>query len=258
MYVDISGASSGGGGVITQNGVTLTPGYGGRVQSYFTVAPGTLLHVSVGCQGADCPAVGTPSIGYLPGGYNGGGAGYGGSGEIGGSGGGGASDIRIGGLSLSNRVAVAGGGGGYSCAWFCGSLKGGDGDRFGHTGSSGSNSQCPSYAHNSGGGATWTAGGTAGYAVGSPAPTSGTLGYGGNSGAGNAGGGGGGYYGGKLNFFLLVCLLLELYLLRWRRSRWWNSRRRIQLLIRILCQLHEWISDWRWEYYHRILYQSDI
>jgi hypothetical protein len=187
MYVDMSGAASGGGGGGTGTGGI--PGYGARVQSYLSVVPGTVLRVIVGCQGGDCPSPSMPFTGYLPTAYNGGGAGYGNSGNCGGSGGGGASDIRIGGLSLSNRVAVAGGGGGYYCWKECATLKGGDSGQFGRAGTG-----C---GRNAGGG-SGTAGGTAGATLVSPAPSAGSLGFGGNGGGENSAGGGGGYYGGNL------------------------------------------------------------
>jgi hypothetical protein len=192
MYVDMSGAAAGGKGTIIDPSVTLTPGYGARVQSYLKVIPGTVLHVTVGGQGSDCSGQ-LPSTGLVhPGGYNGGGYGSGTTNDCGGSGGGGASDIRLGGLSLSDRVVVAGGGGGHYCHSYCGTLKGGDGDRFGHRGSEG----C--YSHSPGGGGTWVSGGTAGYSSGSPSSTAGIAGYGGNGGGiNNAPGGGGGYFGGN-------------------------------------------------------------
>jgi hypothetical protein len=200
MYVDMSGAAAGSGGI-------GTPGYGARVQSYFSVIPGLLLHVSVGCQGASCPSSPVSSGTFFSGGFNGGGVGYGNNNNVGGTGGGGASDVRVGGISLSDRVGVAGGGGGYFCGSFCGALKGGDGDRFGHSGTYSSNSACTSYSNNPGGGATSVSGGIAGYDSGSPHATPGIAGYGGNGGYANSGGGGGGYYGGKteeLSVFIFV------------------------------------------------------
>ena len=72
----------GGGGFI--------PGNGGRAQGEMAVAPGQVLNVFVGGTNA----------------FNGGGIGQGGSN------GGGASDVRAGGIALADRVIVAGGGGG--------------------------------------------------------------------------------------------------------------------------------------------------
>ena len=75
-------------------------GFGGRVQTVLSVTAGQLLYVLVGGQGT----INNP-------GWNGGGCGSGCSNLTGGSGGG-ATDIRIGGITLTNRVLVAGGGGG--------------------------------------------------------------------------------------------------------------------------------------------------
>jgi hypothetical protein len=190
MYVDMSGASSGSGG--TGNGV---PGYGARIQSYLSVVPGTVLHVTVGCQGTSCPTSALPAITYLAGGYNGGGTGYGITTSFGGTGGGGASDIRIGGMSLSDRVMVAGGGGGYFCDSYCGVQRGGDGGKVGRDGSV--PTVCGGIGKKAAGGGNWTSGGSAAGSIGAPNPSSGSLGFGGNGGLGQSGGGGGGYYGGK-------------------------------------------------------------
>jgi hypothetical protein len=201
MYVEMTGAAAGSGG-------SGNPGYGARVQTYLNVIPGTLLHAIVGCSGAACPSpVTTPH--YFPGGYNGGGSSYGmGNSDNAGSGGGGASDIRIGGISLSNRVIIAGGGGGYYCGSSCGTMKGGDAGQNGNAGNPSPSSGCFSYNHNAGGGGTLNSGGPAGASAGAPAPTGGALGFGGNGGLGNSGGGGGGYYGGwcfyNCAFFVFV------------------------------------------------------
>jgi hypothetical protein len=191
MYVDMSGASSGSRGGGNFNGI---PGFGARVQSSFTVVPGIVLRVTVGCQGISCPSsVYTPPT-SIAGGYNGGGAGFANS-NFGGTGGGGASDIRIGGMSLTDRVMMAGGGGGFYCGNECGLLKGGDGGKYGNDGSLPS-SACAGTGHHVSGGGNWTSGGSAAGSVGSPNPTRGSLGFGGNGGYANSGGGGGGYYGG--------------------------------------------------------------
>jgi Tfp pilus assembly protein PilE len=110
------------------------------------------------------------------GGFNGGGN----SGPVGSSGGGGgATDIRIGGLTLANRILVAGGGGGagnqQTLVPLSGAGKGG-----GLLGLDGSLSPLS--------GGTQSAGGTS-------SNGNGSLGIGGNH-TGDGGGGGGGYYGG--------------------------------------------------------------
>jgi hypothetical protein len=187
MYVSMTGAASGTGG----GGVR---GNGARVQSYFTVDPGTVLHIAVGCSGSNCPITPRPA-GYIAGGYNGGGAGYGETNGQAGTGGGGASDIRIGGLSFANRIIVAGGGGGYFCGTGCGAPKGGDGGQFGSPGTTAPNGCC-GYSHVAADGGSWSTGGVAGYSCTAVTASSGSFGFGGNGGSDNAGGGGGGYYGG--------------------------------------------------------------
>lgn len=79
-------------------------GGGGRVQAIYPVIPGQILEIYVGQQ---------PNSGL--GGWNGGGNGT----QPGSMGGGGASDIRIGGSDLSNRIIVAGGGWGRN-GWYGG------------------------------------------------------------------------------------------------------------------------------------------
>jgi hypothetical protein len=191
MHVDMSGAAAGSGAVASS-----IPGYGARVQSYLTVIPGIVLQITVGCRAPSCPIPSISVTGPRAGGYNGGGAGYGVTGspvtDIGGSGGGGGSDIRIGGFSLADRAIVAGGGGGIYCGDYCGPLKGGDGGMYGKSGST-PTSACAGYGHTTGGGGDWTVGGVAGY---SSSATAGSLGIGGNGGAPHSGGGGGGYFGG--------------------------------------------------------------
>jgi hypothetical protein len=207
MYVDLYGAASGSGGTGNQ-------GRGARVQSYFAVTPGTLLYVTVGCQGAmsstatACCTGGTDltndPVYFNPnGGFNGGGPGYGA-----GTGGGGATDIRIGGLDLQSRVIIAGGGGGYCFADLgCPSLQsGGHGGKFGGIGSMCSPATS---VWRPGTGGTWSSGGLGGARINPYGPPSknGTLGFGGKGGFGQSGGGGGGYYGGnscreKMCFFV--------------------------------------------------------
>jgi hypothetical protein len=119
-------------------------GKGGYSKGTLIAAPGTVLQVYVG---------GWSSGGT--GGWNGGGDGAGGGG-----GGGGGTDVRVGGITLANRVIVAGGGGGS--ANFGGDTGGG-----------------------TAGGGTLSGTRTTGYALGQGGPAS-VLG----------GGGGGGYYGG--------------------------------------------------------------
>ncbi len=176
------------------------PARGGRVSAVISVTPGEKLAVFVGGAGDF-------------GGYNGGAAGGTSGGYCHctpGFAGGGASDVRQGGDTLSDRVIVAAGGGGaggfepnlYGPFQLAGGpgggLIGGAGDGYpsGHAGGGG-------------GGGTQKAGGTGGTAgsfygyTGEPG-LSGALGVGGAGGSGDVsysggaggGGGGGGYYGG--------------------------------------------------------------
>ena len=157
-------------------GSVFDPGLGGQATATIAVTAGTSIQVNVGGQGSP-----------PEGGFNGGGDGaVDNFGQLG-SGGGGASDIRIGGTTLEDRVLVAGGGGGgggASCA--NASAVGGDGG--GLFGLPGGSSGCPGGV--AGGGGTQTTGGSAT----SPA-TEGVFGLGGNGGvptnATTKGGGGG-------------------------------------------------------------------
>ena len=166
-------------------------GKGGRVQADLTVNPGEVLNIYVG---GSHYYTGSGSFG---GGWNGGGA----DGGTGGTAGGGATDIRIGGTALSDRVLVAGGGGG---AYGCSSPSypnGGDGG--GLTGQTGNRKN--NYAYGGVGGSQ-SAGGTGGAGTDGngtwTSASNGSDGSLGNGGDGNStrertgGGGGGGYYGG--------------------------------------------------------------
>jgi gliding motility-associated-like protein len=150
-------------------------GLGGRVQGSLAVTPGQALSIYVG---------------QMPlsniGGFNGGGNGA--TGTYG-RGGGGATDIRIGGVALSNRVVVAAGGGGGGTNCFSPNQNSG-GVGGGATGGNGN--QCNQPTLYVGFGGTQTAGGINLGGLGQP----GGLGQGGNGGTTYGGGGGGGYYGG--------------------------------------------------------------
>jgi hypothetical protein len=154
-----------------------SPGSGSYVSGNFTATNETTLYAFIGNRN----------------GYNGGGSG--GSGANTGANGGGATDIRLGGTSLDNRIMVAGGGGGGGAHSNGGSttnrasasgLTGGDGDEagvsttdtdFGFPGQKG----------------TQTRGGSGG--VGGRRSSYGTSSDG-TYYPGGGGGGGGGYYGG--------------------------------------------------------------
>ncbi len=179
-------------------------GLGGYAIGLLSVTPGEVLNIYVGGEGTDGVA-----------GYNGGGtgglgtAGAGGTLGYGGSGGG-ASDVRVGGTALADRVIVAGGGGGGGRNYVNGTCvpcgQGGNGGAGGGTaGVDGSDPTDPIYgvyfnAGAGGGGGTAAVGGAGGAGTEGTPGNPGTLGVGGNGinatqGAGS-GGGGGGYYGG--------------------------------------------------------------
>ena len=157
-----------------------TAGLGGRVQATVPVTPGQTIIINVGGQGTTSTA-----------GWNGGGQPYG-CGCVGG--GGGASDIRIGGNALANRAIVAGGGGGAGYYWNWQNNHGGHGG--GMTGEAGktNNNYNPTYC---GQGGSQNAGGAGASGWGAPA---GTLGNGGGS-AYYGASGGGGYYGGGSGYY---------------------------------------------------------
>lgn len=144
-------------------GSRVRGGRGGLAVATIAVTPNTPITIMVGGVGV-----------AHHGGFNGGGdAVYGG---------GGATDVRIGGTALQDRVLVAGGGGGggAACIGSSGSAFGGSGG--GASGRAGSDPQC---GISPGTGGTRSAGGSDG----------GALGQGG-SGTARGSGGGGGYYGG--------------------------------------------------------------
>lgn len=186
ITVDVYGAQ---GGVPSGN---TASGKGARVQATLQVTGGTQLQVNVGGQG------GLPN-----GGWNGGGSGNSNasSGNRG-YGGGGASDIRVSGYGLGDRLVVAGGGGGHgsenSSHSSNSSFYGGAGGQNGSTGTCGNCTGGCTQAvggSQSAGGAAATGSNMAG------ASTGGAQGQGGDaagssSGYWGGGGGGGGYYGG--------------------------------------------------------------
>jgi hypothetical protein len=154
------------------------PGFGGRVQATMSVQPGEVLNIYVGQRGYGDPSC-DPCSPYPPS-FNGGGAGT----ENENGGGGGATDIRINGQALNNRVLVAGGGGGTSNDFghFADFFGGSGGGLVGADGQYG------------GSGGSQTAGGS----------VNGALGNGGagteNSGVWGSGGGGGFFGGGGAPF----------------------------------------------------------
>jgi hypothetical protein len=162
-------------------------GASGETKATFKVKPGSTFEIKVG--GAGQTAIQGVSAGN--GGYNGGGGGWGQTGgTLAWAGGGGASDVRIGGSGstcatkrkcpLTARIVVAGGGGG-AVAEAQGAGSGGDGGGLvGGTGASGGGTAQP------GSGGTQTAPGTGNYFI-----DNARFGMG-----SDPGGGGGGWYGG--------------------------------------------------------------
>ena len=158
-------------------------GTGALVTATIPVTAGSALAVFVGGGG-----------GFGGGGYNGGGVSD--DGIYGQEFGGGASDIRQGGISLADRVVVAGGGG--SNGYFSYSGVGGNGG--GISGSAGGNGTGGTGFGSGGGGGTSSTGGIGGSGGGGcGGGGNGAAGIGGVGGGGSysgGGGGGGGYYGG--------------------------------------------------------------
>lgn len=174
LTVDVRGAQGGG----------ASGGNGGRTQATLPVTAGETLNIYVG---------GKPTVQLGPGGFNGGGAvtalpcGGGSDGWPGG----GASDIRRG-TTFTDRLIVAGGGGGMGWSTGLGGAGGG---------TNGVDGAASWIAGTNGKGGTQVAGGLGGFYTGNgQSAPNGTLGVGGNSGPVNTyctgGGGGGGYYGG--------------------------------------------------------------
>lgn len=147
-------------------------GLGGYAAGTVDVPMGATLQIYVGGQGMP----------EGPGGFGGGGAG-----GVWGAGGGGASDVRVNGATLDDRVLTAGGGGGGNCGCPDHGAGGAGGGLDGEAGTSYQGWQ-------PGGGGSQNAGGSAGEQA-----TQGVLGQGGSSATGGLfhfAGGGGGHYGG--------------------------------------------------------------
>ena len=192
LSFDVQGASGGseGSGLSGAGG-----GKGGRVQGNLSVAPGSVLYMFVGGRGqGDVPGT------ALHGGYNGGG-GTNGIGLYGGTGGG-ASDIRTMNdtVTATNRLVVAGGGGGAGLPpahSLCYSVAGKGGDGGGLIGQTGF--YCAPDPTFGGRGGSQSAGGYAAGTLGADSsviPHAGSLGQGGEIFYAASGAGGGGYYGG--------------------------------------------------------------
>jgi gliding motility-associated-like protein len=206
VSVDLRGAS----GANPFDKVSNTSyGFGGRLRGLLSVVPGQTLIVFVGGQGGSSGS----------GGFNGGGSG-GNTGNTDGScptgpaaGGGGASDIRMGGNALTDRVAVAGGGGGAGRDYCLGTCQpcgcggsGGNGGGFSSLFSNGGTAYDCGYSYAGSGTNNGLGASTSGAGGGGTGDSGGANGSAGSFGAGGSGasgyydvaggGGGGGYYGG--------------------------------------------------------------
>jgi hypothetical protein len=177
--LELWGAQGGSGGYYSYQGASSVGGRGGYSKGEYNLTAGQTITVYVGGQGQSFSSPNTNMTSETPkaGGFNGGGSSLS---FAPGAGGGGASDIRIGGTALGNRVIVAGGGGG------------------------GGNSGSPSVLSNGGAGGglsgVFMPNGTqyGGRTAGVPGTQSSgyTLGTGATNSENLAGGGGGGYWGG--------------------------------------------------------------
>lgn len=205
-----SGGNAGPGtGGTNAGGSGTTGGTGGSVTGTLTVTPSSSLNLYVGGAGSITGLV-TPTTRFS-GGFNGGGSAltYACNTSSRSGTGGGASDIRVGGTALANRVVVAGGGGGAGFTNCVGNANYFDKGGAGGSGASGQGSNGfgtdTTYVAGYGYGATQSAAGS----VNSGAPyyystnCAGSLGIGGSTAmpstagwCGQGGGGGGGYYGG--------------------------------------------------------------
>jgi len=162
-----------------------TGGAGATIIGNIAVTPGQTIYIYCGGMGTQ---------GSNSGGWNGGGTGQSSAGNFGYSsyGGGGATDLRINGQVLNNRVIVAGGGGGRGggSSQVCG----------GNANCTNGAQGCNTYGAGGGGGTQFSGGnGGSPWAGTPPGGQAGTLGQGGQGGpwsTASGGGGGGGYYGG--------------------------------------------------------------
>ena len=160
-------------------------GKGAYVSAVLAVTPGSTLTIVAGSKGGN----GASGINQAV---------YGGGGTYSANvwyttSGGGASDIRVGGSALGDRVVVAGGGGGGV------SFKSGGNAGTPTPGVDGSPETPSGYNAAGGNGATQSAGGAGGLrgsGCDGSSGSSGSLGQGGAAGSTGGGGGGGGYYGG--------------------------------------------------------------
>ena len=180
ITIKVWGGQGGSGGYYSSTNYCSTGGKGGYATGDLSVTAGSTVYVYVGGHGEGFATCNTYMRNQAQkfGGWNGGGNGYGGT--YPGTGGGGASDIRYGGTSISDRKIIAGGGGGGGNAYTSTQLSNG-----GAGGGASAETMANStqfYNRTAGAAATQSSGNS--------------NGVGSNGSANFAGGGGGGYYGG--------------------------------------------------------------
>ena len=186
------------GGDAGYNGTVMQAGgNGGYSKGNIILTATNAIHVYVGGKGEGAESTSTSQS--LAGGWNGGGLGYNGSAttDTRGAGGGGASDVRVSGNALANRVIVAGGGGGG--VKFAGYGTNYPGEGGGTSGGNGATANYNATFPYNGKGGSQSAGGARGANCGGTVSIAGSLGNGGQSDMHSSfggGGGGGGYYGG--------------------------------------------------------------
>jgi hypothetical protein len=169
-------------------------GKGGYAEGSINLVANQSAYIYVGGQGAGATSSANGDL--QSGGFNGGGNGYNGSNsDSRGAGGGGATDIRISGNALTDRVIVAGGGAG--AVRFDGYLTNYPGVGGGTSGATGYTAWLSADGGTNGRGGTQSQGGAGGSNGGTA--TSGSLGAGGRgviTASFGSSGGGGGFYGG--------------------------------------------------------------
>jgi hypothetical protein len=183
------GGNAGYNGTIYRDG-----GKGGYAKGSINLVANQSAYIYVGGQGAGATSSANGDL--QSGGFNGGGNGYNGSNsDSRGAGGGGATDIRISGNALTDRVIVAGGGAG--AVRFDGYLTNYPGVGGGTSGATGYTAWLSADGGTNGRGGTQSQGGAGGSNGGTA--TSGSLGAGGRgviTASYGSSGGGGGFYGG--------------------------------------------------------------
>ena len=179
ITIKVWGGQGGSGGYWSSTTYCSTGGKGGYATGDLSVTAGSTVYVYVGGQGQSYATCQTRMNGSsYEGGWNGGGSGQS---SLSGCGGGGASDIRYGGTSISDRKIIAGGGGGGGNANTNSTQLSNGGAGGGASAETMANST-QFYNRTAGAAATQSSGNS--------------NGVGSNGSANFAGGGGGGYYGG--------------------------------------------------------------